>query len=170
MNRPNWRDFDKVWTLSVSRSGVIHVAQVTKCGRKWRVKVQRTDQWADVFTQTVKTKREAQDIGAREIGFPVPEREKWTPTISQIRATAHIRGIEIDDEGDRYEAFAPKGKCFSGDLHSLISWYDEGDTASKREARRELFDDIKQPLEPCDPESDNCRACGCFTDSKDPTS
>lgn len=167
MMRPAWRDYDKLWTLSVTRGGVLHVAQVSKYGSRWKVRVWRADRWGTSVDLTVDTKTEAQDIGAAELGYPVPKREPKTPTIAQIRAAVKGTGIEIDDDGDRYEVFAPKGSCFDGDLHSMVYTYGEGDTVSKRSARRELFDDLEETtLEPCDPDSENCQACGCFPENK----
>ena len=167
MMRPAWRDFAELWTLSVTRGGVLHVAQVTKYGSRWKIRVFRADKWGTSVNLTVDTKTEAQDIGAAELGYPVPKREPKAPSIAQVRAAVKGTGIEIDDVGDCYEAFAPEGSCFDGDLHSMVYPYDEGDPASKRSARRELFDDLKDlPLEPCDPDSENCKACGCFPENK----
>lgn len=161
MMSPAWRDFDEVWTLSVQREGVIHIAQVVRDdARRWALRVQRSDRWERVHYDVFKTKTEAQDAGAEKIGYPVPKREKPAPTLAQLRAAAP-EGTSIDDEGDRYEAFAPAGYRFC-DVHSLIEWHDDT-TISKQAARRDLAAALKAyDLEPCEPENEECRAHGCF--------
>lgn len=162
MLRPAWRDYQGLHTLTRTIEGVLRVAQVTRYGSQWKIRVFRADEWGTAVNKTTGTKREAKRLGELALDLtPTPDLV-WTPTLAQLRANVRPLGVEIVDDGDRYEAFAPEGSCFSGDLHALVATYDEGDLLSKQAARRDLFEDLKQDLEPCDPDSENCRACGCF--------